>query len=140
MSRYVIRMFPWSSVLVLCTIETWGSNLNDSNFQASINNNAIPGVLYQVDDFLNGIGAISGVSSAKVSGVECTVAFKDSRGVDRCVLSSGNYAFTSFVPACGNDVVTQYTIICFSNADCTGTRVCNNGGTARCSCGMDSLA
>ena len=42
-----------------CKVETGGGDsLDDTRFQASINNNAVPGLLYQVDQFYNGIGKI----------------------------------------------------------------------------------
>ena len=95
-----------------CKVETWGGELDNIGNQASINNNAVSGVTYQVDQFYNGIGTINGVSSARVVGSGCLVAFKDSVGTSLCTLASGDYRFQSFAHdnGCGNDVVTQYTI------------------------------
>ena len=96
-----------------CKVETGGGDsLDDTRFQASINNNAVPGLLYQVDQFYNGIGKLNAVSSARVIGSGCIVAFKDNTGTTLCTLSSGDYMYQSFVydNGCGNDVVTQYTI------------------------------
>ena len=84
--------------------------MDDTTWQASINDNAIPGESYPVDQFYNGIGTINGVTSGRIIGNGCNVAFKDSGGATRCVLSSGNYTGVQFINECGNDVVTQYTV------------------------------
>ena len=93
-------------------METWGDELDNPVMQASINNNAVPDILYQVDQFYNGIGSISGVSSARIVGSCCIVAFKNNLGSTLCTLRSDDFPFQSFVHdnGCGNDVVTQYTV------------------------------
>ena len=84
--------------------------MDNNEFQASINNNAIHGETYQVDDFLNGIGKIDGVSSGRVIGTTCKVNFKDNVSNTRCTFPWGDHDTEEFTTACGNDVVTQYTI------------------------------
>ena len=95
-----------------CWVETWDGDLDDNTWQASINRNAVPNTLYQIDKFYNGIGSINGVSSARVVGSGCVVSFKNKYGTTMRILRSGAYPFQSFVHdnGCGNDVVTQYTI------------------------------
>ena len=93
-----------------CRVETWGGQLDVNTNQASINQAAVPGVVYQVNQFYNGIGSIDGVSSGRVIGIGCMVDFKDNQGTTLCVLPSGDYKASVFNDSCGNDVVTQYTI------------------------------
>ena len=92
-----------------CSFELWGSELGDDSFQASINMAGQNNVTYQVESFWNGIGSSSGISSARISG--CTAKLMDTNGQKKCILSPGNYNKSKFIPLCGNDVVTQYTIL-----------------------------
>ena len=50
--------------------------MDNKSWKASINNNAMPVVSYQVDQLFNDIGTIDGVSSARVIGSSNRVAFK----------------------------------------------------------------
>ena len=84
-----------------CTVETWPGHLDQG--QASIKNNARNGTTYQI--------SIGGVSSARIIGGHCKVRFMDANDNLRCELGAGSFVAVQFIAACGNDVVTQYTII-----------------------------
>ena len=100
-----------------CRVETWGGALDDTAWPSSINNNAVPGNPYEIEQHFsdnvwtnyNPFGE-EGVSNARIIGSGCVVKFKDNSGTTRCTLSSGDYAWPSFANKCGNDVVTQYTV------------------------------
>ena len=92
-------------------METWGHHLDDNSVQASINDNAVPGQSYQVIDFYNSIDPTDGGSSSRIIGNDCVIQFKDNNGVTRCTLTTGEYAASNFISLCGNDVVTQYTVL-----------------------------
>ena len=83
-------------------MEAWSSMYLD-NGQASINNKAREGITYQI--------SIVGVSSARVIGDECQVRFMDANGNLCCEVGEGEFQGNDFMANCGNDVVTQYTII-----------------------------
>ena len=53
----------------------------------------------------------SWVSSVRIIGNGCEIQFKDDGGNEQCVLGAGDHYFATFSPACGNDRVTQYTVI-----------------------------
>ena len=84
-----------------CTVEAWPGHLDQG--RASINNNARKGTTYQI--------SIGGVSSARVIGDECQVRFMDANGNLCCEVGEGEFQGNDFMANCGNDVVTQYTII-----------------------------
>ena len=88
-------------VLGGCAVEAWPGHLDQG--RASINNNARKGTTYQI--------SIGGVSSARVIGGQCKVRFMDTNDNLRCELGAGSFVAVQFIDACGNDVVTQYTII-----------------------------
>ena len=84
-----------------CTVEAWPDHLDQG--QASIDVNAVREKTYQI--------SIDGVSSARIIGVGCKVKFMDAGNNSRCELGAGSFAAANFIATCGNDVVTQYTII-----------------------------
>ena len=88
-------------VLGGCTVEAWPHHLDQG--QASINNKAREGMTYQI--------SIGGVSSARIIGDQCKIRFMDTNDNSRCELEAGSFSAEQFIAACGNDVVTQYTII-----------------------------
>ena len=72
----------------------------------SMNMGAQIGVTYQVNDFSDWDNVR--VSSARISGANCEVEFKDKSGATRCTKKEGSYGGSYFTGPCGNDVVTQY--------------------------------
>ena len=82
-------------------MEAWPDHLDQG--QASIDVNAVREKTYQI--------SIDGVSSARIIGVGCKVKFMDAGNNSRCELGAGSFAAANFIATCGNDVVTQYTII-----------------------------
>lgn len=82
-------------------MEAWPHHLDQG--QASIDFNAVRGKTYQI--------SISGVSSARIREVGCKVRFMDANYKLRCELGAGSFDAKKFIATCGNDVVTQYTII-----------------------------
>ena len=97
-----------------CRVETWGGELDDNNYQASINDNVIPGEIYYVDQYYNGIGSIDGVSAVRVVGDGCVISFSCAgcTAGQGCTLSAGDYPFDLFTRGrhCPNDVITQYRV------------------------------
>lgn len=91
-----------------CTVELWGGPLDQTNYQVSLNVDAAYGEIYQVEDFWNGKGILSGVSSAKVIG--CAITMFDENGKRKCFLAPGKYEHPEFITRCGNNVVTQYYV------------------------------
>ena len=87
--------------LGVCTVEAWPDYLDQG--QASIEYDTIKGKTYQI--------SIDGVSSARILGNGCKVRFMDETYQPSCELSAGSYDGAQFIASCGNDVVTQYTII-----------------------------
>ena len=89
----------------------WGGDLDDPLYQSSVNMVVDEGIVYQVQDFWNGVGSLDPISSGRIIG--CTnqgVEFMDASGQKRCELTTGEYLATEFISRCGNDVVTQYEI------------------------------
>ena len=89
----------------------WGGHLDDTSNQASVNMVVDKGIVYQVQDFWNGVGSLDAISSARIVG--CTnqvVELMDASGKKRCELNAGEYPAKEFISRCGNDVVTQYKI------------------------------
>ena len=78
--------------------------MDDNAYQPSINDHAVPGKSYQIIPN-------PGISSSRITGDDCAVEFKDITGALRCTLKAGDHPFMSFHPLCGNDVVTQYTVL-----------------------------
>ena len=91
-----------------CTVELWGGPLDQTNYQVSLNVDAEYGEIYQAEDFWNGKGILSGVSSARVIG--CAVTMMDRNGRRKCFLAPGAYPDPKFITRCGNNVVTQYHV------------------------------
>ena len=89
-----------------CTVELWGGPLDQTNYQVSLNVDAEYGEIYQVEDFWNGKGVLSGVSSARVIG--CAITMFDENGRRKCFLTPGEYQHVRFASFCQNNVVTQY--------------------------------
>ena len=85
-----------------CTVESWPGHL-DQGDSASIDDRIFQGRTYQI--------SIGGVSSVRIIGNGCENQFKDSGGNEQCVLGAGDHYAATFGPACGNDRVTQYTVI-----------------------------
>ena len=81
-------------------MEAWQHVLNSG--KSSIDNEIFQGRTYQI--------SIGGVSSARIIGNRCQIQFKDSGGHAQCLLGPGDYSGAAFA-ACGNDRVTQYTVI-----------------------------
>ena len=93
-----------------CSVSLWGGPLDDRTWQASINQNAQAGKTYKTGCCWNGIGNIDGISSGTISSGCPNVTMKDTNNRTLCVLGPGAYTEGSFIPKCGNDVVTEYTI------------------------------
>ena len=91
-----------------CRVELWGGPLDQTNYQVSLNVDAEYGEIYQADDFWNGKGIRSGVSSARVIG--CAITMFDENGAKKCFLAPGDYQHPKFITRCGNNVVTQYHV------------------------------
>ena len=91
-----------------CRVELWGGPLDQTNYQVSLNVDAEYGEIYQVEDFWNGKGIRSGVSSARVIG--CAITTMDKNGQRKCFLAPGDYPDQKFITRCGNNVVTQYHV------------------------------
>ena len=92
-------------------MELWGGHLDDTSYQASVNMVVDAGIVYQVQDFWNGVGSLNAISSGRIVG--CTiqgVELMDASGQKRCELTTGEYPAEEFISRCGNDVVTQYKI------------------------------
>ena len=102
---HILIIYPISTLVPeSCTVESWPDDLDqgDSSY-ASIDDQIFQGRTYQI--------GISGVSSVRIIGNGCKIQFKDRGGNEQCVLGAGDHYFATFSPACGNDRVTQYTVI-----------------------------
>ena len=93
-------------------MDTWGGDLDDNTWQASINNYAYDEETYRVDQFYNGVGTINQVSSTRIIGHRCNINFKNIGGDIVCTLSAGSYDKSQFQSNnnCGVDVIIFYTV------------------------------
>ena len=87
----------------MCTlVEAWPTELDNGNTPVR-HNDCIEGQTYQIGEI--------GTSAARIVGDGCRVGFMDKDNVQRCELTTGDYKRAQFIPACGEDVITQFKII-----------------------------